>query len=440
MPSQDTEQRKLPPWAVDILKTDPRFKYSTAYELQDRTLERLIQFVDSAHAKGHEPDKTTLEEVAALITNGGTELDRRAAAIKVVLRAATPPDLSEHTSQEVLLHPVRGSELWMETLEPPSMLIDELWQKNGCGFFGGDPKKLKTYTLFEFAIALVTGRKVFDRFVVNEAGPVLVFLEETQRNEAQQRMYEVCRGKGLGRDNVADLHLMVQDQILLTDPRYQDAIRAQCQRVKPKLCVFDHLGRMAPNAQYKAEFVEPVLTYLRRLQVDHSTAVILVDHLNRPDPENRRSTVSRLPGTQKYGWFDSALFFSGPEDREVVQVEGKHRNAPAPHPFTIRRREKETPDGKAVELVYEPGRLLPENIQRIARELLQAIQEAADSGLTTRDLRATGTGQAKQKDAAVAYLLESGQIVQADGHKTGKNKRRYPATRHYLPEHAPEKS
>jgi len=453
MPSQKTASSppaapKLPLWVQGIMQGHQELREKRAHDALQYTTPRLEKFCKDALKNGHREELTQslLKDVAVVLLDGpAAEVAQAADTLATETLAKFTEPLAKFTEPSGDGKPfikkiplVTAAELAREQLSPPSMLVDKLWQKEGCGFFGGEPKTLKTYTALDMAIAIVTGGKVFDQFAVNETGPAILFLEETKRNEADQRIDQLCRGKRIDRSRLDDLHLSIQRRIQLNEPSFQEEIRWRCSEIKPVVCFFDHLGRMAPDAHYAAAEVNPVLDFLRSLQVDHSTAVVLVDHLNRPKNDKPERGASRLPGTVKYAWMDCGLFFTRPEGSDVVQVEGEHREARDPEPFTICRHESPTSNGTAVQLKYQAGRLLPEKARALADEQLQAAQEAGENGLTVRELRAIGKGGISDKTRATTYLLETGKLIKALGTRTDKTGRRHPAHRHYLPEHLPE--
>jgi len=440
MTSPPATAPKLEPWVREILDAHPEFREQMPYDVPQYTKPKLDKFYGLAQQNGHADElfNTLVSRVAAALMSGPPEKVKLAAdrmAMEVIRTAAERLPITKSRHKRIEL--VSAADLARQQLKPPSMLIDKLWQKEGCGFFGGEPKTLKTYTALEMAMALSTDGKVFDHFAVKETGPVVLFLEETKPNEADQRLNYLCRGKGIDRASLDNLHLSIQRRVRLADPDFQDEIREICAAIKPVACFFDHLGRMAPDAHYAPAEVDPVLDFLRGLQVDFLTAVVLLDHLNRPKPDKPERGANRLPGVVKYAWMDCGLFFTRPDGSEVVQVEGEHREAADPEPFTIRRHEYETSNGIAVELKYEPGRLLPAKVRALAEEMVKAAGKAGTHGVTARTLRTAGKGSNEDKDRARAHLVETGKLIQAHGSKKDKLGRPHKADLHYLPKHAP---
>jgi hypothetical protein len=346
---------------------------------------------------------------------------------------------TETTPTRRQIQVVSGTELLEMDIEPPQMLIEDLWSMEGCGYLTGEPKCLKTYTIFDMALAIVTGGSVFGRFQVMHTGPVVAFLEETKPGEAQQRLHRLMQGRGIEPDQVADLHLAVQNRVRIDDVEDQEQIRELARKYKPLMIFLDPLARMREGSENQTEDMNAILGFLRGLQVDFHTAVALTHHLTKPDPDAKENvrTGHRIRGTgDQYAWMDSALYFTRIRESDRVQVEVEHRETAEPDPFTIGLEVEGPEAGGGARLEYQPGRLLSRGVVEACSQVLAALGKAP-GGLKAREVQGAATTCHGDTQQAVRHLEQTGQIVvreetRSDGQ--GKNRR---CKIHYLAGNAP---
>jgi len=337
---------------------------------------------------------------------------------------------------------ISGPDLLDLDIPPPEMLIEHLWQAEGCGYFAGEPKCLKTFTIFDAAISIVSGQAVFQRYQVLKPGPVVLFLEETKLGEAKQRLERLTRGRGLTGYSVQDLHLAVQQGIRLDREEEWDDVRRLCDRIGPRMVFFDPLARMHLGSENSQEEMGPILTRLRRLQVEFETAVALTHHLSKPHAESSAvvRTGHRIRGSgDQYAWEDCALYFTRARGRALVQIEVEHREAPAPEPFSIELQVGDAGADPAFRLAaYKSGEKMAPSSDLTLRIL--AAVAAVPGGMKTRELHDGVKGKGTAIGGVVDALVRTGRLIVHEERRADSKGIMRDCKILYVPEHAPDTS
>src|SRR5262249_26045841 len=96
-------------------------------------------------------------------------------------------------------------------LQPNPWLFDGVLSKAGGGVIVMDSGEGKTWIQLEIGICTVTGRPLFGRFPNRRRGPVLLLLEEDDKNNALDRGEQLIRSMGLTaeeRECLKHLHIV----------------------------------------------------------------------------------------------------------------------------------------------------------------------------------------------------------------------------------------
>jgi hypothetical protein len=281
---------------------------------------------------------------------------------------------------------------------------------------------------------------VFGKFRVLKPGPVILFLEETKLGEAKQRLERHTRGRGQTGYSVQDLHLAVHQCGRLDREEEWDDVRRLCEGIGPRMVFFDPLSRMHEGPENSQEEMGPMLTRLRRLQVDFGTAVAVTHHLSKPSAESNATvrTGHRIRGSgDQYAWLDCALYFTRARGRELVRMEVEHREAPAPEPFSIELQASSDESFPAFRLAYHEHGDRAATPADLRAAVLAAVTENAE-GLKTRELHAAVKGRANAIDDAVDKLLASGDLIARPERRPDAKGRMRECKVLYSKEHAPD--
>src|SRR5271169_6534310 len=76
-------------------------------------------------------------------------------------------------------------------------LVEELWCASSVGVIGGAPKCAKTWLGLDMALSVATGTPCLGKYVVPEAGPVLIYLAEDTLLVVRERVAGMARLRGL---------------------------------------------------------------------------------------------------------------------------------------------------------------------------------------------------------------------------------------------------
>jgi hypothetical protein len=405
----ETGNGALPPWSRAILTRLELVKGLAGAELTPR--DRALGFAIEAKLLGHLPTRNLVRDVAILLgarSGDVASITDDAIGISRLVESGNRVQTS--------LACVSALELLFMEIEPPRMLVEQLWQVQGCGYLAGEPKCLKTYSIFDMALAIVAEGRVFGRFQVQERGPVLVVLEETKLGEARQRIEYLTQGAGPSPGHLADFHLVIQQRMRLDREDDQERIRELCERHRPVMCFFDPLARLRRGSENQQEDLSPVLGFLRELQVEFKTAVAVTHHLAKPGGENASAarTGHRIRGTSdQYAWLDCAMYFTRNRSSDRVQVEVEHREAPEPEAFTIGLESTDSDSGLAIRLTHESGRLVSTRVTALRSKILKSLEESP-CGLKVREVHDRVSGHRKTVQDTITSLAEAGEIVVRD--------------------------
>jgi len=295
----------------------------------------------------------------------------------------------------------------------PEMLIEGLWQVEGCGYLAGEPKCLKTFTVLEMGIAINTGGLVFGQYHVKRPGPVLLVLEETKLGEAKQRLEWLMRSHGITAASIQDLHFLIQQGVRLDREDHWDEIRDLCARYSPVMTVFDPLARMHDGPENQQECMSPILRHLRSLQADFHTAVAVTHHLTKPGAEGSANLRMghRIRGTSdQHSWLDCALYFTRKRNERRVRVESEHRESPGTEPFFIELEVYETAEGTAAQL-HSAGATAGSASAPAIRPRITTRLAESPGGLNISELFRVVGGRKDRVQSAIAEMVLAGEVV-----------------------------
>ena len=91
-------------------------------------------------------------------------------------------------------------------------LVEQLWGESSVGVIGGAPKCAKTWLGLDLALSVATGTACLGKYVVPQAGPVLVYLAEDAMPVVRERIEGMARHRRL---DLAGVEIQV-----ITAPRY----------------------------------------------------------------------------------------------------------------------------------------------------------------------------------------------------------------------------
>jgi hypothetical protein len=245
--------------------------------------------------------------------------------------------------------------------ERSGWLVRDWWLAEACGFLGAHEKSSKTVLAFGIALSIANGQPWLGKWDVVR-GPVVFVAEEDHPRRVQRRLRKI--GKALGLDHTTrDLHVAAQSGCRLTTAKGRGRLAALVRRVRPVLTVIDPLRRVTPGLDEKdSQAMSEILGWLRELQVECKTAIMVLHHLRKEaqgDTGADRSRMShRLRGTGDLpAWMDSMISISRKDDVTHV-CEAEHRDAARLGKTTVRVMWNDLLDTLTID-TQEPGQAAP---------------------------------------------------------------------------------
>ena len=201
-------------------------------------------------------------------------------------------------------------------------LIDTLWGREAVGIIGGEPKCGKSFLALDLAVSVASGVPCLRHFPAAQPGPVALFAAEDAAHIVRTRLEGIARASSTP---FPHLDIAVIDVPVLRLDLHNDRqhLHDTVERIRPRLLVLDPLVRLHRVDENAVAEIAPILSFLRDLQRQFNTAVVLVHHA-------RKSAAAR-PGqalrgsSELHAWGDSNLYLRRRKGQIVMSVE--HRAA-----------------------------------------------------------------------------------------------------------------
>lgn len=213
----------------------------------------------------------------------------------------------------------------------PRWLVDPLWARAAVGVLGGAPKSCKSWLALDIAVSVATGTRCLGAFDVTDAGPVLIYMAEDAAAAVKARLAGICRARGLDLA-AANIQVITAPALRLDRGRDQARLRDAVRRHTPRLLILDPFVRVHRIDENDAKAVSAVLGYLRTLQRQHDTAVLVVHHA-RKNGNGAQTGLSLRGSGDFFAWADSLLHVRRHKDGLLLTIE--HRAAAAPDPLRL---------------------------------------------------------------------------------------------------------
>lgn len=314
----------------------------------------------------------------------------------------------------------RASELADED-DRPEWLIEGLWAEQAVGILGGEPKCCKSFLALDAAVSVASGSPCLRRYPVRRTGPVLLFPAEDALGVVHQRLQGICAAAGTMIDDLP-LFVITAPRLLLDSPQDRERLRETVVAIRPVLLVLDPFIRLHRADENASKEVAPLLGYLRELQRELHTAVLLVHHVRKGASKDRPGQALR-GSSDMHGWGDSNLYLRRNHRHLLLSVE--HRAAPSHNDIPVDL----ASDGNALALSVldetpdpEPSR--PSIPERLIRSLAQA-----DHPLTSQQLRKLCRVRTATLCRVLAELRREGRVLHGpNGYSLATHAHRLPVS------------
>lgn len=271
-----------------------------------------------------------------------------------------------------------------EPAEETRWLVRSLWTRASVGCAAGHPKLGKTWLGLDLALSVATGTPCLDRFEVDDAGDVLVYLAEDHPALVRKRLSGLCRHRGLCLENVP-VHVITTPTLRLDLENDRGRLDRAVRRIRPRLLLLDPLVRLHRRDENNAGDVAELLAFLRDLQRAHDLAVLVVHHMRK---NGAAHAGQALRGSSDFhAWIDSGLYLRAQRDRVLLTAE--HRDAPAPESLELRLVSQSDGSQTHLEIVSEAavGDLAPPDVSASLEDRLLDLLGSVARPLTRPEIR-----------------------------------------------------
>jgi len=220
-------------------------------------------------------------------------------------------------------------------------LVEALWPEGAFGFIAGPPKAGKTWLGLALALSVVSGKRLFGRFEIPRARPVLYVALEGHRAALKARVGCLARGLGLDPDGPGLDRLAFAYKargMNLADPSWAAELITRAEELEAGLVVVDVLRRAAVIRENIAEDFMGLVANLDRLP-ELGVASAFLHHFGKLSELNQeRAPAERMSGSGAMrGALDVGVFITSSTDcGRRLRVEFEQRDLAAPDPIGVR--------------------------------------------------------------------------------------------------------
>jgi len=258
-------------------------------------------------------------------------------------------------------------------------LIEGLWAEQAVGILGGEPKCCKSFLALDMAVSVASGAPCLRQFAASRTGPVLLFPAEDSLRVVRERLEGICQAAG-ARFEELPIYVITAPRLLLDVPQDQQRLRATVDAIRPALLVLDPFIRLHRADENASKEVAPILGYLRELQREFATAVLLVHHARKGSGKGRPGQALR-GSSDLHGWGDSNLYLRRKAQGLSLFIE--QRAAPSRNHIPLALVE----DQNALALAVVDESVVTEPQTASARDRIIETLTGSEQPLSTQQLR-----------------------------------------------------
>jgi AAA domain len=276
---------------------------------------------------------------------------------------------------------VTAAALLDDSLPERRWLVEGLWARAGVGIIGGAPKCCKSWLALDLVVSVASSTPCLGRFAVHDPGSALLFMAEDSTAHVKQRLLGLCQRRGLEL-GALPLGVITEPALRLDLERDRNRIDKTLGVHRPRVLLLDPFVRLHRIDENSAAEVSAVLAFLRQMQRQHDTAIIVVHHARKAS--GQASGLALRGSGDFHAWTDSALYLRRKTQQLSVTVE--HRSAPPPEPFSVMLDDSDT-QHPALVLIDHHCDEQPHIAPDLKAQLLSHL-DATPSGASRDELRA----------------------------------------------------
>lgn len=218
-------------------------------------------------------------------------------------------------------------------VDRPGWLIRDIWMRNSHGIVAGEPKTYKSTITTDIAVSVASGAKLWDKYDVEDPGPVLIVQNENAPWIVKSRLEAIIESKGLvgnvvqaGRTltitwpPVLPIYHINNSGFSLDSSEDCDMLMSYVEKIRPKLLILDPLYLMFEGDINSAKELSPVLQFLLSVRDTYGCSIMVIHHWNK-NGSSSRGGQRMLGSATLHGWTDSSLFLSRDEGDVVIERE-----------------------------------------------------------------------------------------------------------------------
>lgn len=286
-------------------------------------------------------------------------------------------------------------------------LIDGLWADQAVGIVGGEPKSFKSFLALDLAVAVASGRPCLGRFEPRRRGRVLLFAAEDALSVVRERLGGIATAAATSLQAL-DVHVITAPTVRIDLEADRRRLRETVARLRPTLLVLDPFVRLHRVDENQAQDVAPLLAYLRALQRELETAVLLVHHARKGG--HVRPGQALRGSSELHAWGDSNLYLRRQRERVVLSIE--HRAAPSGKDLELELHRED--EALALRIRAADVRVEKNGAPSATQRVEEALRHAAEP-IDRRALRAACRMRMATMIEALDHLTERGRVVEVEG-------------------------
>lgn len=352
---------------------------------------------------GNKPSMSDEEVRRTVASIYKSESERIAESIEIIDDDDTVPE-DMPTDR---IRPVPLLELLRRPPTEMDWLVKGLIPAKSWGFVAGEPGSGKTWLILDVALALATGRPLFDRFPVPRPRKVLLILAEDDEDAVRQRFVQLIEGHAMLRDWVEDrIQLLVRPGLSLDELREDLELEKLIADEGIDVVIVDPFAEVFHGEENDKAEVQAALSPYSELCDRLGITFILTHHYRKSSAERGHRLATRLRGSSYLvGWRRMLLTLD--YKRDWTWVEGELKNARSFDPFGLRWQA----DEHSFRFVYDATGKEDKASKRIIRYLTEH-----DDGPPKRQLLSGVGGARETAEAALQRLIDAGVVrVEKDG-------------------------
>ncbi len=254
-------------------------------------------------------------------------------------------------------------------------IVDQIIPKQGITCIAGKPKSGKSFLLLEIARSIAEGSELFDHFV-SEATGVLLIAKEDNRPLLSERVQSLQLDKSL------PIFFSTDQYVYLDTPIYLSYLINYCHKNNIGLVMFDSFRRFMHGEENSSQFVSELHHAFRQL-TNEKISVLFVHHL-RKDNGSENTGAENLRGSSDiWAMADSVLILELNEDANTLKIsQSALRQAKAVSPFVVKNPNFD--DGNTRYVYYQNAE--PETSKEQAKKDALELIEKAENEIYQKEI------------------------------------------------------